>query len=101
MSGEKMSQEKKVVVETKLTEEAKVFEEKKVVDLMLLDLLSRWQKQIQRKLLKRYWKVYLKILVTTIVMMWKVGMKILRIDPGGQAIQSSENRPSNRVILRT
>jgi hypothetical protein len=32
MSGEKMSQEKKVVAETKLTEEAKLFEEKKVVD---------------------------------------------------------------------
>jgi hypothetical protein len=32
MSGEKMSQEKKVVVEMKLTEEAKLFEEKKVVD---------------------------------------------------------------------
>jgi hypothetical protein len=30
MSGEKMSQEKKVVVETKLTEEAKLFEEKSV-----------------------------------------------------------------------
>jgi hypothetical protein len=32
MSGEKMSQEKKVVEETKLTEEAKLFEEKKSVD---------------------------------------------------------------------
>jgi hypothetical protein len=32
MSGEKMSQEKKVVVQTKLTKEAKLFEEKKVVD---------------------------------------------------------------------
>jgi hypothetical protein len=31
MSGEKMSQEKKVVAETKLTEEAKLFEEKAVV----------------------------------------------------------------------
>jgi hypothetical protein len=31
MSGEKMSQEKKVVVETKLTEEAKQFEEKKAM----------------------------------------------------------------------
>jgi hypothetical protein len=30
MSGEKMSQEKKVIVETKLTEEAKLFEEKAV-----------------------------------------------------------------------
>jgi hypothetical protein len=33
-------------------------------------------------------------------MMWKVGTKILRIGPGGQVIQSSENRPSNRVILK-
>jgi hypothetical protein len=32
MSGEKMSQEKKVIVGTKLTKEAKLFEEKKVVD---------------------------------------------------------------------
>jgi hypothetical protein len=32
MSGEKMSQEKKVVAETKLTEEANLFEEKKSVD---------------------------------------------------------------------
>jgi hypothetical protein len=30
MSGEKMSQEKKVVAKTKLTEEAKLFEEKSV-----------------------------------------------------------------------
>jgi hypothetical protein len=97
----KISQEKKVLVETKLTEEARLFEEKKLWILMLLDLLSRWQRQTQRRLLKRYWKVYLKILVTTIDMMWKVGMKILRIGPGGQAILSSGNRPSNRVILRT
>jgi hypothetical protein len=32
MSGEKMSQEKMVIVETKLTKEAKLFEEKKAVD---------------------------------------------------------------------
>jgi hypothetical protein len=32
MSGEKMSQEKKVVAEMKLTEEAKLFEEKKAID---------------------------------------------------------------------
>jgi hypothetical protein len=68
---------------------------------MLLDLLNRWQKQTHRKLLKRYWKVCLKVLVTAIAMMRKLGMKILRIGPGGQVIQSSENRPSNRVILRT
>jgi hypothetical protein len=69
--------------------------------LILLDLLSPWQKQTQRRLLKRYWKVYLKILVTAIAMMWKVGMKILKIGPGGQVMLSSESRPLNRVILRT
>jgi hypothetical protein len=30
-----------------------------------------------------------------------VGMKILKIGPGSQAMLSSGNRPLNRVILRT
>jgi hypothetical protein len=34
-------------------------------------------------------------------MMWKVGMKILKIGPSDQAILSSENQPLNKVILRT
>jgi hypothetical protein len=34
-------------------------------------------------------------------MMWKVGMKILKIGPSDQAMLSSESRPLNRVILRT
>jgi hypothetical protein len=53
ISGEKMSQEKKVVAETKLTEEEKLFEEK-AVNPYIARFLSRWQKQTQRKLLKRY-----------------------------------------------
>jgi hypothetical protein len=101
MSGEKMSLEKKVVAETKLTEEAKLFEEKKGVDPYIARFVESIAKKTQRKLLERYWKVYLKILVTAIAMMWKVGMMILRIGHGGQVIQSSENQPSNRVILRT
>jgi hypothetical protein len=35
------------------------------------------------------------------IMMWKVGMKILKIGPGDQAMLSSENRLLNRVILTT
>jgi hypothetical protein len=85
----------------KLTELTKLFEEKKAADPYIVDLLSRWQRQTQRRLLRRYWNVYLKILVTAIAMMWKVGMKILKIGPGGQAMLSSENQPLNRVILRT
>jgi hypothetical protein len=69
--------------------------------LILLDLLSRWKRQTRRRLLKRYWKVYLKILVTAIAMMWKVEMKILKTGPSDQVILSMENRPLNRVILRT
>jgi hypothetical protein len=49
-----MSQEKKVAAETKLIEEEKLFEEKKTVDPYIAGLSSRWQKQTQRKLLKRY-----------------------------------------------
>jgi hypothetical protein len=71
------------------------------VDPYIAGFVESMQRQTQRKLLKRYWKAYLKILVTAIAMMWRVGMKILRIGPGGQAIQSLENRPLNKVILRT
>jgi hypothetical protein len=39
--------------------------------------------------------------MTVIIMMQKVEMKILKIDPGDQAILSSENRLLNRVILTT
>jgi hypothetical protein len=96
-----MSQEKKVVVETKLTGEEKLFKEKKVVDPYIAGFVESMAKTNTEKLLKRYWKVYPNILVTAIAMMWKMGMGILRIGLGGQVIQSSENQPSNRVILRT
>jgi hypothetical protein len=96
-----MSQEKKVVMETKLTEEEKLFEEKKTVDPYIAGFVESMAKNKHRKLLKRYFKVYLKILATAIAMMWKVEMRILRIGLGGQVIQSSKNQPSNRVILRT
>jgi hypothetical protein len=62
---------------------------KKLQILSSLDLLSPWQKQIHRKLLKRSWRVYLKILMTVIVMTWKVGMKTLRIGRGAYGGQIS------------
>ena len=96
-----MSQEKKVVVETRLTEEEKLFEEKKVVNPYIAGFVESMAKKIQRRLRRRYRKACLKILVIVIVMIWKVGAKILRIGRGGQVIQFSENQPSNKVTLRT
>jgi hypothetical protein len=74
---------------------------RKLQILLSSGLLSLCQKQTHRRLLKRYWKVCLKTLMTVVVMMWKVGMKILKIDPGDQAMLSLENRLLNKVILTT
>jgi hypothetical protein len=52
MSGEKMSQEKKVVAETKLTEEAKLFEEKKAVDPYVAGFVESMAKTNTKKITK-------------------------------------------------
>jgi hypothetical protein len=52
MSGEKKSQEKKVVVETKLTEEAKLFEEKKAVDPYVAGFVESMAKTNTEKITK-------------------------------------------------
>ena len=85
--------------EKKTTGETKLYEEKKVTDPLIAGFVESMAKKIQRKLLRRSWRVYPKILKTVIVMTWRVGMKILRIGRGGQVILSSESRLSNRVIL--
>jgi hypothetical protein len=95
----KMSGEKKMTEEKKIIGETKLYEEKKVADPFIAGFIESMQKQIQRRLLRRSWRVYTKILMTVIVMTWKVGMKTLRIGRGAQAILSSENRLSSRVIL--
>jgi hypothetical protein len=56
MFGEKMSQEKKVVVETKLTEEAKLFEEKKVVDPYIAGFVESMAKTNTEKITKEILK---------------------------------------------
>jgi hypothetical protein len=91
MSGDKMTEEKKT------TEETKLFEERKVADPYNTGFIESMAKH--RKLLRRSWRVYPKILMTVIVMTWKVGMKTLRIGRGAQAILPSENRLSIKVIL--
>jgi hypothetical protein len=52
MSGEKMSQEKKVVAETKLTEETKLFEEKKAVDPFVAGFVESMAKTNTEKISK-------------------------------------------------
>jgi hypothetical protein len=52
MSGETMSQEKKVVEETKLTEEAKLFEEKKDVDPYVAGFVESMAKTNTEKITK-------------------------------------------------
>jgi hypothetical protein len=52
MSGEKMSQDKKIVAETKLTEEAKLFEEKKSVDPYVAGFIESMAKTNTEKITK-------------------------------------------------
>jgi hypothetical protein len=91
-----MSQDKKVAAEMKLTEE-----EKKAVNPYIAGFIESMAKTNTEKITKEILEALLKILVTVIVMILKAGVKILRIDPGGQVIRFSENRPSSKVTLRT
>jgi hypothetical protein len=52
MSGEKLSQEKKVVAETKLTEEAKLFEEKRSMDPYVAGFVESMAKTNTEKITK-------------------------------------------------
>jgi hypothetical protein len=100
MSGEKMSLEKKVVAETKLTEEAKLFEEKKVVDPYVAGFVESMAKTNTEKITKEILEGLSEDTGDSDSYDVESGDEV-RIGPGGQVIQSSENQPSNRVILRT
>jgi hypothetical protein len=95
MSGEKMTEK------VKLTKETKLFEKKKVVDPYIAGFIESMAKTNTEKITKEILEGLSEDTVTAIAMMWKVGMKILKIGPGDQAMLSSENQPLNRVILRT
>jgi hypothetical protein len=86
-----MSKEKKVAAEMKLS----LSEEKN------LGFIESIAKTNTEKILGRFWKAYLKILVKVIVMMQTVGVRIPKIDHGDQAIQSSENQLLGKVTLKT
>jgi tRNA(Glu) U13 pseudouridine synthase TruD len=101
MSGEKMSQEKKVVVETKQTEETKLFEEKKAVDPYIAGFVESMAKTNTEKITKDILEDLSEDTGDNDNYDVESGMRILRISLGGQVIQSLENQPSNRVILRT
>jgi hypothetical protein len=55
----------------------------------LLDSLSQLQRQIQKRLRKKFWKAYLKIPMTAIVMMQK---------GGGEDSEDRPWRPSHAVF---
>jgi hypothetical protein len=95
-----MSEEKKVTEETKMTEDTKLFEEKKKLRILSsLGFSNPWQKRTQKKLQEKYWRLCLKTPTAVMSMMQKVETKILKISHGDQAIPSSENRLSNKVML--
>ena len=96
-----MSQDKKVVAETKLAEEEKLFEQKKAANPHIPGFLESMTKSNSEKITKKYWRACLKTLVTVTVMMQRVEAKTLRIDPGDQVMQFSENRPSSKVTSKT
>jgi hypothetical protein len=79
-----MSQDKKAVAETKLTEEEKLFEQKKAANPYIAGFLESMAKSNSEKITKKYWRACLKTLVTVTTMMQKVGVKIPKIDCGGQ-----------------
>ena len=83
-----MTEEKKMT-EEKMTEEENLYEEKKVADPFIAGFYESMAKTNTEKITKEI--VCLKILMTVMIMMWKVEMKILRTGPSGQAIPSSEN----------
>jgi hypothetical protein len=101
MSEEKISKEKKVVMKAKLTEEMKLFEEKKAVDPYIAGFVESMAKTNTKKITKEILEGLSEDTGDSDSYDWKVGMKILKIGLGGQAILSSENRPLSRVILKT
>jgi hypothetical protein len=95
MSGDKMT--KKV----KLTKETKLFEEKKVADPYIAGFIESMVKTNTEKIAKEILEGLPEDTGDSDSYDVESGMKILKIGLGDQAMLSSENRPLNRVILRT
>jgi hypothetical protein len=84
---------KKVVAETKLSEEEKLLEEKTA------GFVESIAKTNIEKITKEILEGLSEDTMTATVTMRKVEAKTLKIGPGDQVMQFSENRLSNRVIL--
>jgi hypothetical protein len=85
----KMSEDKKAVGDSKLS----------LSEEMHLGFLQSMSKTNTEKILGRFWRVYLKILVTVIVMMRIVVVKTPKIDLGDQAMRFLVNRVLKKAIL--
>jgi hypothetical protein len=96
-----MSQDKKVAAETKLTEEEKLFEEKKTVNTYIAGFIESMAKTNTEKITKEILEGLSEDTGDSDSYDAESGAKIMRIGPGDQVIRFSENRPSNKVILRT
>jgi hypothetical protein len=95
-----MSQDKKVVAETKLTEEEKLFEQKKAVNPYIAGFLESMAKSNIEKITKEILEGMSEDTGDSDNYDAEIGVKIPKIDRGGQAIQSSESQPSSKVTLR-
>jgi hypothetical protein len=83
-----MSEDKKAVGDSKLSLS-------KEMHLGFLQSMSK----TNTELLGRFWRVYLKILVTVTAMMWIVVVKTPKIDLGDQAMRFLVNRVLKKAIL--
>jgi hypothetical protein len=92
-SFEEMSEEKK------MSEVTKVAEEKKVVDPFIAGFYESMTKTNTEKITKKIMADLSEDSDDSNDFYVESGVKILKIDTGGQAILSSESRPLNKVRL--
>jgi hypothetical protein len=85
----RMSKDKKAVGDSKLS----------LSEEMHLGFLQSMSKLIQRRLLKKFWRVYLKIPASVTVMMWIAVVKTPKIDLGDQATWFLVNQVLKKIIL--
>jgi hypothetical protein len=98
---EKMTEETKLTAEAKVAEETKLFEEKKAVNPYIAGFIESMSKTNKEKITKEILEGLSEDTSDSDSYDVESGDEDLKIGPGGQAMLSSENRPLNRVILRT
>jgi hypothetical protein len=94
-----MSAEKKMTEERKMTEEEKLYEEKKVVDPFIFGFYESMAKTNTEKITREILADLSEDYDDSYEYDAEVETKILKIGCGHQAIPSSENQLSNKVML--